>query len=142
MRIIVSVIILVVFGGILSASAFIEDRELSAAELENVRAACPTCHGLVPNYDQALAVHDKHAALDCSRCHSADTPIPPSTSPTPEPATSPLPTEGPPSIPHTLQGRDNCLACHETGSGSAPKIPVDHAGRTNELCTACHATSK
>ncbi len=45
---------------------------------------------------------------------------------------------GPPLIPHTLQGRDNCLACHETGSAGAPKVPADHAGRTIEMCRGCH----
>ena len=43
-----------------------------------------------------------------------------------------------PPIPHTLEGRDNCLACHQTGAAGAPKIPDDHAGRTNEMCLMCH----
>jgi len=43
-----------------------------------------------------------------------------------------------PTIPHPLEGRDNCLACHETGAGGATKIPDDHAGRTIEMCQACH----
>ncbi len=43
-----------------------------------------------------------------------------------------------PSIPHPLEGRDNCLACHETGIAGASQIPEDHAGRTNEMCQACH----
>lgn len=43
-----------------------------------------------------------------------------------------------PPIPHPLEGRDNCLACHEQGSGGAPKIPDDHTGRTNDQCQACH----
>lgn len=43
-----------------------------------------------------------------------------------------------PPIPHLLEGRDNCLACHETGVAGAAQIPEDHAGRTNEMCQACH----
>jgi hypothetical protein len=43
-----------------------------------------------------------------------------------------------PSIPHPLEGRDKCLACHETGAAGATQIPEDHAGRTNEMCQACH----
>lgn len=41
-----------------------------------------------------------------------------------------------PKIPHTLEGRDNCLACH-AASGVKP-FPADHIGRTNEVCRACH----
>jgi len=44
----------------------------------------------------------------------------------------------PPAIPHPLEGRDACLACHETGAGGAPLIPEDHEGRTNDMCRACH----
>lgn len=43
-----------------------------------------------------------------------------------------------PTIPHTLEGRDNCLACHETGVAGAPQIPDDHAERTVEMCRMCH----
>jgi hypothetical protein len=45
---------------------------------------------------------------------------------------------GPPLIPHTLEGRTACLACHQTGVGGAPQIPADHAGRTNDMCRLCH----
>jgi hypothetical protein len=41
-------------------------------------------------------------------------------------------------IPHPVEGRENCLACHETGAAGAAQIPEDHAGRTNEMCEACH----
>ena len=43
-----------------------------------------------------------------------------------------------PPVPHALEGRENCLACHETGAAGAAKIPDDHEGRTNEMCQACH----
>ncbi len=36
-----------------------------------------------------------------------------------------------PSIPHPLAGRDDCLACHETGLAGATQIPGDHTGRTS-----------
>lgn len=45
---------------------------------------------------------------------------------------------GAPFIPHPLVGRDNCLACHQEGIGGATRIPEDHAGRTNETCQGCH----
>lgn len=43
-----------------------------------------------------------------------------------------------PPIPHPLEGRDNCLACHETGVAGAPQVPADHKGRTIEMCRMCH----
>jgi len=45
---------------------------------------------------------------------------------------------GPPAIPHTLVGRDDCVACHEKGVAGAPQFPADHAGRTSDMCQACH----
>lgn len=47
---------------------------------------------------------------------------------------------GPPQVPHTLEGRSACLACHETGIGEALKIPADHSGRSNDVCLSCHET--
>ncbi len=43
---------------------------------------------------------------------------------------------GPPAIPHSLDGRDNCLACHAAG-GLKP-YPADHEGRTVDQCQMCH----
>jgi len=44
----------------------------------------------------------------------------------------------PPAIPHSLEGRAACLACHETGIAGAPRVPDDHTGRTNDMCQGCH----
>ena len=41
-------------------------------------------------------------------------------------------------IPHTLEGREDCLVCHQTGAVQVTKIPADHSGRTNAICTGCH----
>jgi nitrate reductase (cytochrome), electron transfer subunit len=43
---------------------------------------------------------------------------------------------GPPVIPHGLQMRENCIACH-TGPGAVVELRVDHALRGN--CRQCHA---
>jgi hypothetical protein len=51
--------------------------------------------------------------------------------PAPEPA-SPV---ADPTIPHALEGRDNCLMCHTSGDVA---VPADHAGRSNDTYTACH----
>lgn len=42
----------------------------------------------------------------------------------------------PPAIPHTLQLRENCIACH-TGPGAVVEIRIDHAARGD--CRQCHA---
>ena len=42
----------------------------------------------------------------------------------------------PPAIPHELQLRENCIACH-TGPGAVTEIRVDHAARGD--CRQCHA---
>ncbi|WP_228855143.1 hypothetical protein [Desulfomarina profundi] len=41
----------------------------------------------------------------------------------------------PPPIPHALQLRENCIACH-TGPGAVVEIRVDHSARGN--CRQCH----
>lgn len=41
----------------------------------------------------------------------------------------------PPPIPHSLQLRENCIACH-TGPGAVVEIRVDHSARGN--CRQCH----
>lgn len=42
---------------------------------------------------------------------------------------------GPPPIPHNLQMRENCIACH-TGPGAVVEIRVEHSSRGN--CRQCH----
>ncbi len=55
-----------------------------------------------------------------------------------EPAADEPAAEGPLAITHPLDGRADCLMCHETGIAGAATIPADHSGRANETCTACH----
>ena len=43
-----------------------------------------------------------------------------------------------PPVPHSLEGRDDCLACHQTGVGGAPRVAADHVGRDNDTCGQCH----
>jgi len=42
---------------------------------------------------------------------------------------------GPPPVPHALQMRENCIACH-VGPGAVDAIRVDHPSRGN--CRQCH----
>jgi hypothetical protein len=41
-----------------------------------------------------------------------------------------------PPVPHPTEGREDCLACHDTGKVNP--FPEDHAGRTSESCAMCH----
>lgn len=43
----------------------------------------------------------------------------------------------PPAVPHSLQLRENCIACH-TGPGAVTEIRIEHAARGD--CRQCHAT--
>jgi len=38
---------------------------------------------------------------------------------------------------HPVEGRENCLMCHQPGGGVKP-APADHAGRPKESCLSCH----
>lgn len=70
------------------------------------------------------------------------TPVPtatPTVAPSPSlptPSPTPEPSEGPGSVPHPVEGRADCLLCHD--SGSIRPFPSDHAGRGNESCLICH----
>ena len=43
-----------------------------------------------------------------------------------------------PPVPHSVEGRDDCLACHQTGVGGARRLAADHVGRDNGTCDQCH----
>ena len=45
----------------------------------------------------------------------------------------------PPGIPHEIEGREDCLQCHDL-TGIQP-FPDDHVGRTSNICTTCHQPS-
>jgi len=109
-------------------------------------ANCAICHA----QGKVRAAPTDHAAFDiavCQTCHKPSVVEAPSVAagiaPTPAPGPSPTPAPAgaappppPKAIPHSLAGRDNCLACHALG-GLKP-VPADHQGRTNELCQTCH----
>jgi hypothetical protein len=112
------------------------------------RATCLGCHedGLL-GADEVPADHAGRTNETCLSCHqpAMTTPVAPtetSSAPTAgatsSVAATPAVSEGPPAIPHPLAGRDACLACHEAGLAGAPKVPADHAGRTNDICRGCH----
>ena len=106
------------------------------------RDACLGCHeaGLA-GAPQAPADHAGRTNEMCRACHQPATSAaeaPAGTSSPPPAETPSAPAGGPPPIPHPLEGRQECLACHQEGKGGAPKAPQDHAGRTNDVCQGCH----
>lgn len=80
---------------------------------------CFRCHGQLIATSGAA----KGATIDakCESCHYALTA---------EGALAATP------IPHTLEGRQDCLLCH--GEKGVRPVPADHAGRANDSCTLCH----
>ncbi len=70
MRIKAAILILFVVGIVLTANLLIDNRTMSPPQLAKVTTVCVQCHGAVPEYDTVLALHDKKASFNCSRCHS------------------------------------------------------------------------
>ncbi|MBI2862790.1 MAG: cytochrome C [Chloroflexi bacterium] len=49
---------------------------------------------------------------------------------------SPAKTQAQPPMPHTVEGRADCLACH--GPSGLKPVPADHVGRPVASCLTCH----
>lgn len=107
-------------------------------------ASCGTCHGrqgIVPKPQNHVGRTDD----TCLLCH-VSSPVPtPTATPfrtapvaTPTPMQVPVRTAGPPMVPHSLEGRSECLACHQSGALGAKVVPADHAGRVSNVCLLCH----
>jgi len=110
--------------GILFLFAFIASAQPPVPHSLEGRDDCLACHQTgVGGAPRVAADHVGRANETCGQCHQ-----PVGVEPTA------LPT-----IPHPVEGRDACLACHEDGLGGASKIPDDHVGRTDETCHLCHS---
>ncbi len=118
------------------------------------RADCLLCHG-----STLPTSHAGRTSATCTLCHQAAPAAAPTATPRPtavptpapttvpgQPTSTPAPTAvpsptatpvtagAPPKVPHTLEGRSECLLCH----GTIAKLPQNHAGRTNQTCALCH----
>ena len=107
---------------------------------------CLTCHnegGWVPKF-AAYAPITPHPELEnCVQCHVAAgdaSPFRPTMfeRPAPPPIRQAALPGSPPAIPHDLQMRDNCLACH-AGPWAVREIRSTHPERVN--CRQCHVPS-
>jgi cytochrome c553 len=100
------------------------------------REDCLMCHKMGIAF--APRIPENHVGLPaelCRTCHQAA-------------ALGELPPEEtrvagimPPQVPHSIEGRDDCRLCHETGVGGAPQFPPDHVDRANEVCLVCHVAA-
>lgn len=124
---------------------------------------CNLCHSKLParpaNFPQITPSTHSGGAL-CVSCHNPHSPgfgnnslssapltstnppanaLPNDNSAPPLPAPSPTVKSLIPQIPHTLDGRSNCLVCH-SASGPIP-YPQSHTGRTADTCLTCHQTA-
>ncbi len=112
---------------------------------------CTVCHAQLPARPLDFPQVDpkKHSGqLLCITCHNPHDPLAPVKAPLPaqeKAENSPPPSlvvappqdsEATPAVPHSLEGRADCLLCHNTG-GIKP-FPADHEGRSSETCLTCH----
>jgi len=106
--------------------------------------ACLQCHP-VDAMRVGVARPDDRPNVVCTQCH-VDPDRPPPSLISLDWKASPFPGRAfhamdgsPPVIPHDLQMRGNCLACHG-GPGAVKEIRTTHPERAN--CRQCHATAE
>ncbi len=90
------------------------------------RDDCMMCHkaGAMEPVPDAPANHVDRPSEICLMCHAPDAAVQ---------------TTAPVAVPHSLEGRDDCLMCHTVGAMEpVPDVPEDHAGMENAYCTLCH----
>jgi hypothetical protein len=99
------------------------DRHIAyGAIMDPMKELCTTCHEKIPGRPVTLAQITKldHFPLQaCTTCHDPHAPA----------AVFP-------DIPHNVEGRQDCLACH--GVPGIAAFPPNHANRPVELCLGCH----
>lgn len=87
---------------------------------------CLMCHaaGALEPVPDVPADHEGRTNETCQWCHAPD---------------SPMLTSDPGTIPHDLEGQEQCLMCHTAGAMEpVPDVPANHEGRENEHCRLCH----
>jgi hypothetical protein len=96
------------------------------------RATCDVCHAegkRVPEYvcSNCHKPPENHLEGACDTCHTPEGWV--------ESAASIVAKA--PQIPHPLDGRDDCLLCHDP-AGQIKPAPANHKNFSNEQCSLCH----
>jgi mono/diheme cytochrome c family protein len=91
------------------------------------REECFTCHAIgAVDAPPVPADHEEDVAL-CTTCHAVWL----------APA---IAAAAAPAIPHEVEGRGDCLVCHNLGTADAPRVPDNHEGLTGDICQTCHTS--
>jgi hypothetical protein len=94
------------------------------------REDCLVCHG--PGQVKPFpADHQGRTKESCQGCHHPSATAAPTSQ-----ATAAATAAAIPLIPHPIEGREDCLACHDPAQ--VKLFPADHEGRTKESCLGCH----
>jgi hypothetical protein len=98
----------------------------------HLRATCDVCHAegqQVPEYvcSNCHRPPEDHFPAECSTCHTPEGWV--------ESASSMVGSA--PEIEHELEGREDCLLCHDP-AGNVKPAPSSHTDYINEQCTLCH----
>jgi nitrate reductase (cytochrome), electron transfer subunit len=113
-------------------------------EREAFGKACLACHGSggwVPRFDAYAPVTPHPEMLSCRQCHVPQAGRPAFRAsdwqtPAPPALRGAAMRGSPPPIPHALQMRENCRACHG-GPGAVAELRTSHPERVT--CRQCHA---
>lgn len=89
------------------------------------REECFTCHAIGAVDAPPVPVDHSEDITLCTSCHAVWL----------APAIAAV---APPAIPHEVEDRDDCLACHKLGTADAPRVPENHDGLTGDICQTCH----
>jgi len=99
------------------------DRHIEfGAIVEPMKELCTTCHQKTTGRPESFAAIfrlDHFPLDDCMTCHDPHSPA-----------------AAFPDIPHNVEGREDCLACH--GVREIASLPPNHIERPVELCLGCH----
>jgi hypothetical protein len=108
--------------------------ELHPVPLEgaHLRATCEVCHAAgqrVPEYvcSNCHKAPENHLAGECDVCHT----------PAGFAESASFLVGMAPEVEHGVEGREECLVCHEVG-GQIQPAPSSHVDYINEQCTLCH----
>jgi predicted CXXCH cytochrome family protein len=89
------------------------------------REDCFVCHAMGAVDAPAIPPNHEDDVTLCTACHAVWlAPV--------------IAAAAPPAIPHQVEGREDCLVCHNLGTADAPRMPDNHDGLAGDICQTCH----